>query len=152
MKTFHAVEAQIQVIVRAILVQGEKIVLCWVKGSDRFFLPGGHVENGELAQAALVRELEEELGIIEYESMTFVGVCEGMFPRDRVGDIWEQQINLVFEVKIPEGEIVSQEDHIEFIVVDRSMLDEYVIMPVSMRSGIVEWFETKKPFFTSFEE
>jgi ADP-ribose pyrophosphatase YjhB (NUDIX family) len=152
MTTFHAPQSHIHVIARVILLQGENVILCRAKGSERFFLPGGHVENGELAQEALARELKEELGISEYDGMIFAGVCEGIFPRDRATDVFEQQINVVFEVKIPSGDIVSQEDHIEFTSVSKDALNTYAIAPTPMTEGITEWFITRQPFFKSFQD
>ncbi len=152
MQTFSPQQSHIHIITRVILLQGDGIVLCRVKGHERFFLPGGHVEDGELAEEALKRELKEELGIAECENIAFAGVCEGAFPRDREHEIFQHEVCLVFEAHIPEGEIVSREDHIEFICVDREHLNEYALMPTPMRSGIMEWFTTRKPFFRSFQD
>ncbi|HJR74075.1 MAG TPA: NUDIX domain-containing protein [Luteimonas sp.] len=55
--------------VGAVLVRGEELLL-GRRSADRAWLPGawdvfgGHIEAGENAQAALMRELREELGIV----------------------------------------------------------------------------------------
>lgn len=51
-----------------ILVASKRVLLCHRRADRRWYadcwdFPGGHVENGETSRAALVRELEEELGI-----------------------------------------------------------------------------------------
>jgi ADP-ribose pyrophosphatase YjhB (NUDIX family) len=48
--------------VAAIIRRGEEVLLCTVDGLDYWFLPGGRVRLGEASDAALARELAEELG------------------------------------------------------------------------------------------
>ena len=46
----------------AIIARDEQILLCTVDGLGYWFLPGGRVRLGESGEAALARELAEELG------------------------------------------------------------------------------------------
>ena len=60
---------QVHRIVAGILIHDGRALLCHRSASRDWFpdvwdLPGGHVEAGETAGAALVRELREELGIM----------------------------------------------------------------------------------------
>ena len=48
--------------VAAVITHDRKLLLCTVDGLGYWFLPGGRVRFGELAQLALARELAEELG------------------------------------------------------------------------------------------
>jgi ADP-ribose pyrophosphatase YjhB (NUDIX family) len=48
--------------VAAIISHDNRVLLCTVDGLGYWFLPGGRVRFGELAQRALSRELAEELG------------------------------------------------------------------------------------------
>ena len=61
-------------VVAAMLVSGGAVLLCH-RSTDRQWypdtwdLPGGHIEPGESAERALVRELQEELGIALVEPL-----------------------------------------------------------------------------------
>jgi len=48
--------------VAAIISRGDEVLLCSVDGLGHWFLPGGRVRLGESSDAALARELAEELG------------------------------------------------------------------------------------------
>ena len=48
--------------VAAVITRGDQVLLCTVDGLGYWFLPGGRVRFGEPGDAALVRELAEELG------------------------------------------------------------------------------------------
>lgn len=65
-------EAQYRVSVKAFVQDAEgRILLNKENGHAHFSLPGGGVEHGETMQQALVRELHEELGVVEVFSATF---------------------------------------------------------------------------------
>lgn len=48
---------------RAIIKQDEKILLICVNDAPYYHLPGGHIEVGESSEAAVIREIQEEVGI-----------------------------------------------------------------------------------------
>lgn len=49
--------------VRALITQGEKILIDCVNNAAYYHLPGGHVALGETSQVALLREICEETGL-----------------------------------------------------------------------------------------
>ncbi len=73
------------------------MLLCHGRGHDNTYLPGGHIEKGESAVTALLREIREELGIKAHAGR-FLGVVENQFEqKGRQVD----EINLLFELEIP---------------------------------------------------
>ena len=143
---FHEPKSHMHLISRGLLSQGDDFILCHIKGSDWFFLPGGHIENGESAKTALIRELEEEIGFNKYEIESFIGVCENIFLREE--DKFQHEINIIFKVKIPEDiDVKSIEDHIEFVKVKKEELKNYKILPNKIKEGIIDWLDSKKSFF-----
>lgn len=80
-------------IVTAVLRDGGRVLLCHRSAGRRWYpdvwdLPGGHVEDGEAAGAALVRELREELAIVIAEPA-------GRPVREVHGDTFDMRVWLV---------------------------------------------------------
>lgn len=125
--------------VRAVMVKDHKVLLAHVKGAVNTFLPGGHIELGEKAEEALVREIKEELGE-ESRTTSFLGAVENSWVQNGVR---QHEINLIFEVDAPGLDAnkapVSQEDHIEFLWSDINDLDKNNLLPPSLESHIKSW-------------
>lgn len=80
---------------RAVIQDAGHVLVAQARGFTNTFLPGGHLEPGEGMQAALTRELREELGA-EVRVGAFLGVIEQTFT-DHAGQEHEG-INFLFEV------------------------------------------------------
>jgi 8-oxo-dGTP pyrophosphatase MutT (NUDIX family) len=110
-------------IVAGILIRGSKVLLCHRSTSREWYpgvwdLPGGHVEAGEIASAAVVRELEEELDVVIPEPK---GKC---LERISTGD-FDMRVWLVTEWRgTPVNAATDEHDEIRwFAASDASALD-----------------------------
>ena len=82
--------------VAAILTSGGEILLCTIEGLDYWYLPGGRVHLGESAEAALARELTEELGH-EFPPGTLALVVENIYR----GEGLEHEIGFYYRLARP---------------------------------------------------
>lgn len=147
---FQKPKSSIHLIVRGLLLQGNNVILCSVKDGKWFFLPGGHIEDGESVKMALMRELREEIGQNNYNITSFVGACENIFPLKQ--GVFQHEMNIIFAVDVPEDiELKTKEDHIEFISVGKDDLKNYKILPTILKDGIIEWLYSHNPFFKEIE-
>ncbi len=138
--------SNIECIARAIIEEDGKFLLCRGKGLPNYFFPGGHIEEGESAPLALMREIKEELGE-DSEVKRFVGTSENKFSAKN-GETHE--INLVFEVNLlSDGGRVSQEDHLEFAWLTRDELRDAVVFPSSLRDAVLAMHAKEKPLWSS---
>lgn len=136
----------IECIVRGIIVEEDRFLLCRGKGRKNYFFPGGHIEEGESAPEALMREIKEELGE-DSEVKSFLGASENKF---ETNGVVTHEINLVFEVVlINDGKKVSQEDHLEFEWLTRDELYEAVVFPVSLKDAILGTYSKAESFWVS---
>lgn len=124
---------------RGIILEQGKVLLAHQKGAGNTFLPGGHIEIGEKAELALVREIEEEIGkkaIIKQ----FVGAVECSWVENDQGN---HEIDLLFEVQIPDLDSsappTSQESHLEFIWAKPTDLKSYNLLPEPLIGCLMNW-------------
>jgi 8-oxo-dGTP diphosphatase len=73
----------------------------FVKGRLYYYLPGGHIEHGEGAEGALIRELEEEIEHT-FTIQRFLGCFEYSFiPTPTVPNCHDHEYNFIFQVSSP---------------------------------------------------
>ena len=89
-------EKKSEYIVRGVCVREGMLLLCRNVKVGNVYLPGGHIETGEGADAALRREIMEEMGL-KGKAAHFLGAAENHFIQKGV-EIFE--LNLVFELEI----------------------------------------------------
>ncbi|WP_433680068.1 NUDIX domain-containing protein [Nocardia sp. CA-119907] len=99
-----------EILTRAIVSDDNRLLVARERGNSWVFLPGGHVEPGEPIEAALVRELAEELGTTS-RIVGFAGVVEHRYTDNGTA---HHEINLIFNTEL-DGTPESQEEHLEFV-------------------------------------
>lgn len=132
----------IKIVARAVMISKEgKILLCQVKEkADWYFLPGGHVEFNESTESALIREVQEEMGItIKVKSM--IGFVENRF---LLSEKAQHELNIIFEIEeIESKSIKSKEAHIQFSFHDTKNLPDIDLLPKTLNDGIQKWLENR---------
>ena len=118
--------AGIETIARGVAIIDGEVLLCRARGGKSSYLPGGHIEFGETAREALVREIREEMGV-EATTGRFLGAVENSFMQHGRP---HAEINLVFELKFAEKpEAAAKEDWIEFEWVRLDELERANLLP-----------------------
>lgn len=136
----------IECIVRAVIEKDGKFLLARGKGLENWYFPGGHIEEGESAPLALIREIKEEINE-DGEVKRFLGASENKF-QTKKGEVHE--LNLVFEVVLlSNGDCVSQEDHLEFAWLSHDELRDVIVFPTSLKDAILATHAKEKPFWVS---
>ena len=135
----------VEILARGVHVLDGQLLVCRTKGADNTYLPGGHVDFGEGAKVALVREMMEEMGR-EASVSRFLGGCDHAFMQN---GIERSEVNLVFEMHV-EGLVAGQvpesaEEHIEFFWFALDRVAESNLEPASLRSCLKDWLDGKRP-------
>jgi len=132
--------------VRAVIEKDGKVLFCKNrdKAKDYYFLPGGHVEFGETAKDALVRELKEEL-IISIKDVFLIGGAEDIFTKE-TGEK-HHGINLFFSVLFDNVRDKSKEDEIDFFFLTKKEMLKEKVFPVVLPEAILKWRKDKKLFW-----
>ena len=129
----------IELIARAVIVADGYLLLVRTKGYSNTYLPGGHVEFGERAEAALVRELKEELGVAVTLGR-FLGAVEHAWD-DTSGA--HHELNLVFAAALPgvttPVPVPPREPHLEVLWHPLGRLTEQRLLPEVFCTVVPEW-------------
>ncbi len=133
----------IHVLARAVITQEDHILVCHTQDMtpNYYFLPGGHVEVGESAGAAVLRELKEEGGI-EGRIKRFLGCLEHSFDPNR-GKCHSHEYNFYFEVEAKglalHKEIPQLEPHIKLMWVPVTELSSLDFRPKPLKEMLPKW-------------
>ena len=143
------VNKNIHVQARAVIIQNDNILLCKTTGLDPdfYFLPGGHIEHGESAKDALLRELKEEIGF-DFEIRRFLGCMEYSFDPQAMqyAKCHTHEYNFIFEASAkllpsPPTPLKQIEKHIEISWVQLDQLHLIDFRPESLKALISQWLE-----------
>ncbi|PYI51012.1 NUDIX domain-containing protein [Paenibacillus flagellatus] len=136
-------------IARALIIDRNRMLVVRMKGAHSF-LPGGGVELGEGAEAALKRELREELGVTSCDIVRFLGVVEFGMEENHY-----HEINHLFEVRCDgltsDAAPPSAESHLEFYWIEPTVeeLRRHNVLPFLVQDMIPRLLSEGKPLFVS---
>ncbi|WP_433756389.1 NUDIX domain-containing protein [Nocardia sp. CA-135398] len=120
-----------EIIARAVIRDGGRILVARERGKTWVFLPGGHVEPGEPVESALLRELAEELGTAG-RILGFAGVVEHGYTDQ--GNA-HHEVNLIFDAELDDTP-VSQEEHLEFDWLPIDQINAADLRPTALKALI----------------
>ena len=128
--------ATIELIARALYARDGKLLVCRSVKGGYSYLPGGHIEFGESAAAAIERELQEECGVAFAASICAL-VSENSFS---TREEKHHEVNFVFHVE-PKAPLVatisSQEPGIVFEWLDLAAVVDADLRPESIKAWLV---------------
>lgn len=137
---------KIHLIARAYITDKDHILIADV--GAHLFLPEGHVKFNKPIKKALLRDLMEEMGIINVKIESFVGLVE---------NIWNSKNKLIHEnsiiFKVSSNElnrnIILREDHLKFHWFTLNELENLNFLPQGLFSFLKQYQENSKPNFLS---
>jgi len=100
-------KAFVRIAARAVIMDGDSLCLIYSPSCDEYKFPGGGVEHGESVEAALVREVREEVGAIVDRIVSRIGeIVEYDHPKERRLDLFK--MNSLYYLVTVTGERVEQ--------------------------------------------
>jgi ADP-ribose pyrophosphatase YjhB (NUDIX family) len=139
--------ANIETIARGVCIRDGYILLCQPAKGGRAYLPGGHIEFGETARQALVREIQEEMGQSAI-ARDFIATTENSFLQNGEPHC---EINLYFALDIPgispESAPAATESWIAFrwVPLTKEALTEANLLPAHLITDLTER-DLSRPF------
>jgi 8-oxo-dGTP pyrophosphatase MutT (NUDIX family) len=87
-----------------IYIENKKLLLAFSKNKQCFYLPGGKIDEGETAAAALCREIAEELNIyLQEDELEFYTHISALAYGEKVGVMMEQDCFLADKTEEPKA-------------------------------------------------
>ena len=154
-------------IARGLLIHQGRVLMCKNIKHGYCFLPGGHIEYGERAHEALIREIKEETGLesstgpllLTSEHRFHDGKREHhelnvVFHVEHIGESKHAPSDLNGESRAPDT-VLSIEDHIEFVWIDLAQLPETDVRPNEVKAWLMSGGATSPehgPWISGFSE
>ena len=132
---------------RAVVIDQNYILLCQTLDLpiSFYFLPGGHIEHGESAENAVLRELLEESGA-QARIKRFLGCLEHSFEPEHNSICHNHEYNFIFEAEAgglkKHMDIPQLEEHIKLIWMPLSELGNIDLRAQPLKKLIPEWLES----------
>lgn len=143
-------------IARAVIVKDGKVLIARMKGAHSF-LPGGGVELAEGAKSAILRELQEELGIESCRVVRFLGAIEVLI-EEVPNEVSLHEVCHLFEVHVdslePSVNPKSMESHLEFYWTEfhTENLVCHDVLPKVIQKSLLPLYEGATQWVSSFEQ
>jgi ADP-ribose pyrophosphatase YjhB (NUDIX family) len=133
--SFDLGDHRINLRVAAVVTQGDEVLLCRVWDEDWWFLPGGRIKANETSEAALKRELAEEIGS-DYRIIRPLVCSENFFDLD--GRAFHE-ICTYYEVEWIGGPVQPQQA-VQGAVEVRRWMSRHELSDVDLRPSFVKEF------------
>lgn len=139
----------IHVLARAVIVDQDHLLVCKTRDLPIpfYFLPGGHIEHKESAEAAVIRELLEESGT-QCTIKRFLGCLEHHFEPGHSSICHNHEYNFFFEAESDalkiQNPLVPLEDHIELVWVPLREIDSIDFRPEPLKILLPKWLKSPK--------
>ena len=139
----------IHVLSRAVIVDQDHLLVCKTRDLPIpfYFLPGGHIEHEENAEAAVIRELLEESGA-HCTIKRFLGCLEHCFEPGHSSICHNHEYNFFFEAESDalkiQNPLATLEDHIELVWLPLREIDSIDFRPEPLKTFLPEWLKSPK--------
>lgn len=139
MQALHSIEQEIRtaaehrpVSVKAVIFSlDNKILLLKRPNEGRWDMPGGGVDEGETLSEALIREIEEEVGLTVDNALPLYSFIRDIKPKP------EKLIQFVLcrlKANVRDVEVILSDEHDHYHFFDHSELDALSLMPSYLKA------------------
>ncbi|MBN8828189.1 MAG: NUDIX domain-containing protein [Sphingobacteriia bacterium] len=139
----------IHVLARGVVIDQGHILLCRTLdlAINFYFLPGGHIEYNEAAQATALREFLEETGA-KCQIKRFLGCLEYSFEPGHSSICHNHEYNFIFELESPDlkafTKIIQLEQHIELVWMPFNKLNEIDFRAEPLKELLPAWLNLEQ--------
>jgi 8-oxo-dGTP diphosphatase len=148
----------IHTIARAVIIEEDHILVCYNPNSTQpyTYLPGGHIEEGESAKEALIREMKEETSL-DFKAGVTLGVLEYSFHKSfNIKPCHTHEYNFLFEASCSQLKGLKnppepEQETVRFKWVSLNNLKESNLLPSPLISLLPKWLSSRNNSFFSSE-
>lgn len=111
--TFHADDAVFNCRAAAIILHNEKLLVMHDQRSPYAYLPGGRVQIGETAEVAVLREIQEELGI-QARIQRLLWINQAFFTEDLSHEKYHE-LCFYFLIDVSGSDLLTRKESFEYL-------------------------------------